>query len=272
MHKHVALLALLTALKRKDKPFLFVDTHAGGGDYDLAGSDRRSDRIAASEPFLHQAQHSSEPEIAHFARAVIGARAGGAGSHRYPGSPLLAAAELRIQDRGVFFELDPLEAERLRARLPRSGQLKAERCDGFERLRSVLPPPERRGLILIDPPYESATDEIRIGEVLQDALRRFPAAVIAVWYPIKEAREAQEWLQTLLRRIDASAACMELWMYARDSRVSLNGSGIFLVNPPYLTISRAAVWQRELVRTLGGGQLSGSRVEEYNRSGPKEIP
>src|SRR6185436_18449162 len=90
VHKHVALLALLTALKRKDKPFLFVDTHAGGGDYDLSGSNRRADGIAASEAFLHEAQHSSEPEIAHFARAVIGSRAGEAHSHRYPGSPLLA--------------------------------------------------------------------------------------------------------------------------------------------------------------------------------------
>jgi 23S rRNA (adenine2030-N6)-methyltransferase len=133
--------------------------------------------------------------------------------------------------------------------------------DGFERLRAWLPPPERRGLLFIDPPYEETRNDFdRVGVAIADALKRFQTGVIAIWYPIKEERETRSWLTSLASAVQREMIVSELWLYPRDSRVALNGSGMLIVNPPYLVADRMAVWLPELQARLDVGSSGGASV------------
>ncbi len=155
VHKHVTLLSLLRALQRKDKGFLYLDTHAGRGGYDQSSP---SPEAAAGIGRFTAAAHGAA-ELQEFAALLQTWRARPGQRHVYPGSPLLAACELRSQDRGVCFETQGAEARALEVALaalahdapPARGNVRVERGDGFERLRAFLPPPERRGADLHRP-------------------------------------------------------------------------------------------------------------------------
>ena len=178
----------------------------------------------------------------------------------YPGSPLLASQLLRPQDRGLCYELIASECRGLERALGHSRAL-AQCGDGFELLRAVLPPPERRALVLIDPPYEQPAAELeRAATASATILTRLASAVIALWYPIKDERLLEAWQARLARQLTAPVVSLELWLHARDSRVGLNGSGLLLVNPPYRFEERARVWQRELQRLLDRDGHGGASV------------
>lgn len=255
IHKHVTLLTLLTALKRKDKGFAYLETHAGRGLYNLS-SPREAAGVGAVR-FL--GARYSAPELQAFAQFVTDLRT--RHSHAYPGSPLIAAHELRAQDRGVFCELVTVEARALEKALHSSGQTRVEQGDGFDRLRAWLPPSERRGLIFIDPPYEETQQDFeRVIGAVSDALQRFQTGVVAVWFPIKDERDATAWTAAFARSVQREILSSELWLYPRDSRVALNGSGMLIVNPPYQLADRMAVWLPELQARLDAGHTGGSRV------------
>jgi 23S rRNA (adenine2030-N6)-methyltransferase len=189
------------------------------------------------------------------------------GSRRaYPGSPLIAASELRPQDRAVLVELVPSEARALEAAVAYNPQMRVEQGDGFDRLRAWLPPAERRGLTFIDPPYEeTARDFERVTGAIVEALRRFRTGVIAAWYPIKDERDIAAWQAGLAQTLGGPAyrcetLVAELWLYPRDSRVGLNGSGLLIVNPPYLLAERMRVWLPELQAQLDAGQAGGTSI------------
>jgi 23S rRNA (adenine2030-N6)-methyltransferase len=270
VHKHVALLALLHALKKKDKGFLYLDTHAGRGSYDLSGG---SIEAAAGVGRFMQAQHAAA-ELIDYATLVTQFRAGAGRRQMYPGSPLIAATELRAEDRAVMIELQGAEAHALEQALAafaakREGQLNArvERGDGEAKLRAFLPPPERRGLTFLDPPYEETQrDFSQLAAALAEAARRFPTGVLALWYPIKDERTIGHWHAQCLRALHGATASRpavlssELWLYPRDSRVALNGSGLLIVNPPWLTLERMQVWLPELQSCLAVGPGGGSSV------------
>jgi 23S rRNA (adenine2030-N6)-methyltransferase len=270
VHKHVALLALLRTLKKKDKGFLYLDTHAGRGSYDLSGG---SIEAAAGVGHFMQAQHAAA-ELIDYATLVTQFRAGAGQRQMYPGSPLIAATELRAQDRAVMIELQGAEAHALEQALAalaakRGGQLNArvERGDGEARLRAFLPPPERRGLTFLDPPYEETRlDFSHLAAAVAEAARRFPSGVLTLWYPIKDERTIVRWHAQCLRALEGATASRpavlssELWLYPRDSRVALNGSGLLIVNPPWLTLERTQVWLPELQSCLAVGPGGGSSV------------
>jgi 23S rRNA (adenine2030-N6)-methyltransferase len=261
VHKHVTLLALLAAMKRKDTGFLYLESHAGRGCYDLADSSGES---AGGIGRLGQARPAAE-ELRELADRIAGLRASSGRARLYPGSPLLAATELRAQDRAILVEHLPAEAralERTLARLaPRRGRVRVELGDGFERLRALLPPRERRALILIDPPYEeSRRDFERARGALEETLGRFRPAVVVIWYPIKDERDTRPWLATLAAHADCELLCAELWLYPRDSRVALNGSGIVIANPPFRLEERMRVWLPELHACLDAGHGGGTSL------------
>jgi 23S rRNA (adenine2030-N6)-methyltransferase len=193
------------------------------------------------------------------------------GRRSYPGSPLLAASELRPQDRAVLVEVVPAEARALETAVAYNPQMRVEQGDGFERLRAWLPPAERRGLTFIDPPYEeTASDFERVTAAIAEALRRFQTGVIAAWYPIKDERDTAAWQAGLVQTLERSGCrcetlAAELWLYPRDSRVGLNGSGLLIVNPPYLLAERMRVWLPELQVQLDlpatrAGQAGGTSI------------
>jgi len=262
VHKHVGLLALLRAMQRKDKGFLYLDTHAGAGSYDLAdlsthhGAEARhgiTALMAAAEP--------AAPELRDYRAAVQAARGALSNERAYPGSPLLAAQALRPQDRGLCCELLARECRALERTLGGMGRVQSQCADGYQALHANLPPCERRSLVLIDPPYENPAEEIgQAFAAITAALSRLANAVIALWYPIKDERALAPWQRRIERALSAPVAYLELWLYPRDARVALNGSGLLIVNPPYRFAQAAQGWQRELHALLDGTGLGGSAV------------
>jgi 23S rRNA (adenine2030-N6)-methyltransferase len=268
----VATLALLASLARKDKGFLYLETHAGSGDYTA------SDEAGAGISRIADTRFKSE-ELAHYLKAVKAFRKWKGNPRAYPGSPVLAAGELRAQDRGIAVEIQAPEARALERALgpdtrmrAETGdgfpRMRAETGDGFQRLRAHLPPPERRALVLIDPPYEETRQDFeRVTSSIEDALRRFESGVYCAWYPIKEAREIASWKTALSRAVSRTVLFSEVWIYPRDSRVGLNGSGLAIVNPPYQIDERMKVWQPELHAALDPARAGGQSVDLVQ--GPK---
>jgi 23S rRNA (adenine2030-N6)-methyltransferase len=263
VHKHVLLLEVLAALTRKDKGLLFVDTHAGRGEYELHPGDTDHPaewqtgvaKLLAAVP--HHAALARYREIV--ARGVRG------GSLNYPGSPVLAVGALRPVDRVVFFETQREEAGHLRKVLDRAPRARVETVDGFAGLRALLPPPERRGCILIDPPYEERADFSRTHAAVVDAVVRFAGAVLVLWLPLKLRTDFDAWFSVLRDATARPVLGSLLWVHPPDSRVALNGSALAVVNPPYLLEEAMREWLPELRAALGGAQ---SGCEVLPTSGP----
>ncbi|HEX4677425.1 MAG TPA: 23S rRNA (adenine(2030)-N(6))-methyltransferase RlmJ [Steroidobacteraceae bacterium] len=248
---------MLGALQRKEKGFLYLETHAGRGAYDLSQGGTEAEGGVSR----FSATANNYEELQRYATRLEEYRARLGSRRAYPGSPLLAASELRPQDRAVLVELVPAEARALELAVADNSHLRVEQGDGFDRLRAWLPPVERRGLTFIDPPYEETSRDFeRVTGAIVEALRRFSTGIIAAWYPVKEERDIATWQAGLARALDGPAhrcetLVAELWLYPRDSRVGLNGSGMLIVNPPYLLAERMRVWLPELQAQLDRAAL-----------------
>ena len=261
VHKHIALLAVIASLQRKDKGFLYLESHAGRGAYDLSESPGSRASRAALARMLSEPQ--AVPEIESYGAAVRHWRELAKDRNAYPGSPVLAAGALRDQDRAVFIEMQPPEAHALERAVAHHGNARVELGDGYERLRAHLPPGERRGLILIDPPYEdSARDFERARGAIDAVLQRFATAVIMLWYPIKDARDTQLWRKRLQASLRQPLLVSELWVHPCDSRIALNGSGLIIIHPPYQLAERMRLWLPQLLAMLDAGATGGWLVEE----------
>jgi 23S rRNA (adenine2030-N6)-methyltransferase len=259
VHKHVLLLEVLTALTRKDKGLLFVDTHAGRGEYQLHPGDPAhpaewqagAARLLAAAP-----RHEALTRY----RDSLSTRRHGASLH-YPGSPLLALDILRPVDRAVLFETQRDEAGQLRKLVGTRPRTRVESADGFAGLRALLPPPERRGCVLIDPPFEEREDHARLRAATLDALERFATVVMVLWLPIKLRADFDAWFQPLRAASGRPLLASLLWMHPCDSRAALNGSALVVVNPPYLLEERLREWLPELQQLLAGpGNQPGSEL------------
>ena len=262
VHKHVTLLALLMALKRKDKGFQYLETHAGRGAYSVRSDSKASEphEAEAGVERIAPATFKSE-ELRHYVQAIAVFRSERHDARAYPGSPLLAARELRAQDRGVAVELLAPEARALELALGGDTKLRVERGDGFERMKAHLPPAERRGLTFIDPPYEETRRDFdRVTAAVSDALRRFEGGVVCAWYPIKDDRDVSAWKTAFTGALQREVLFSDLWLYPRDSRVGLNGSGLAIVNPPYQIEERMNVWMPELHEQLDTAHTGGTNV------------
>ena len=262
MHKHVTLVALLEALKRKDKGFAYLETHAGRGAYHLKpGSPEVAQGIArftASEP--------RSDELREFAHRLRDLRTQHADPNFYPGSPLIAAHALRRQDRALLSELVASEAAALHEQMRTYRNVRVERGDGFQHLAAWLPPLERRALIFIDPPYEQNEDFARVSHAIADSLQRFSTGIYAAWFPIKNERSLRPWVETLQRTLSRPILLAQIWLYPRDSDIALNGSGLVMVNPPYRLAERMQEWLPELQTVLSVGPGGGSDVRLLSQS------
>lgn len=255
VHKHVLLLEVLRALTRKDKGLLFVDTHAGRGEYELHPGDSAHPAEWESGAAVLLAAEPRHAALVKYRELLLARRHGG--SLVYPGSPLLALGELRDVDRAVFFETQREEAGQLRKLV--TSRTRVDVSDGFAGLRALLPPPERRGCFLIDPPYEEREDLSRVQQALADALQRFESAVLVSWLPVKLRSDFDAWYGQLRRVVTRPVLASLLWMHPCDSRAALNGSALVVVNPPYLVEESMREWLPE-VRAILGGPQSGCEV------------
>lgn len=261
VHKHVTLVALLQAMQRKDKGLLYVDTHAGSGFHELPREAPAAEWRGGIGRLREGPGDTAMPEVAAYLGTLdaLDRRLGRPAA--YPGSPLIAAQLLRPQDRGVAIECQAREAAALRENAAQMNRLRVEEGDGFGQLRALLPPPERRGLVLLDPPYEeSGADFVRVASALEEALSRFATGVLMAWYPIKQQRETAAWQAALEARIVRPLLHSELRLYAADSRASLNGSGLVIVNPPYLFAEHMRQWLPALYARLAVDPRGGVTV------------
>jgi len=229
--KHVALVYCLEALKRKESAFFALDTHAGRGVYDLNSAEAKKSGEAARGVQKLIGTRLGEPSLASYFGALRAER--GRRLARYPGSPALIGAALRAQDRALFVELMPAEARAVEREIASSGRIRTAVEDGYAALRSALPPPERRGLVFIDPPYESMDELSRLLEAFGEAYRRWSSGLFLIWYPIRSASQRR----TVHARFQAlripKMLTADIAVHPDDAGVGLAGSGLIMVNPPF---------------------------------------
>lgn len=229
--KHIALLYCLDALKRKDAAFFALDSHAGRGFYDMQAAEvHKSGEAERGIQCLIEKGLDIEV-LAEYFGAIRGRR--GKRLSRYPGSPALIADSLRPQDRGLFVELMPAEARATEREIESVGRVRTEIGDGYAALKAFLPPEERRGLVLIDPPYESIDELKTMLQAFADAYRRWPTGIYLMWYPIRSAMQRS----MVHRRFEAlgvpKVLFADLAIHPDDAGLGLAGSGIMIVNPPF---------------------------------------
>lgn len=232
--KHVVLVQLLAHMAAKEKAFSFVDTHAGAGSYSL-GSDfaRRKSEFETGIGRLWNAGGLPAALEAYLAQVRALNRDGRL--HFYPGSPQIALQMTRPQDRLQLFELHSSESEVLQAYFGKADRRVTVRAaDGFAGLKSALPPPSRRGLVLIDPSYEDKQDYHRVLDAMRDAQQRFATGIYAVWYPLVQRSESHRMAAGLEKAAGGDWLNASLKVCAPpEDGLGLYGSGMFVFNPPW---------------------------------------
>ncbi|HET6321455.1 MAG TPA: 23S rRNA (adenine(2030)-N(6))-methyltransferase RlmJ [Hyphomicrobium sp.] len=262
--KHAVLTLIIEHMKQKPAPFRVVDTHAGIGLYDLTAE---------------QAQKTGEwrEGIGRLMRADLSAAASAALAPyldsvralnpegmllRYPGSPLIARDRLRADDRLVLNELHPEDQAELARLFARDRQVKAMALDAWTAVKALLPPPERRGLTLIDPAFEVQGELDRLVEALQQGVRRFATGTFLLWYPIKEMRPVAAFRQKLAALGLPKVLAIEFMIRGPEDETRLNGAGLIAVNAPYTLAETLRMLLPELVKILAQGKGAGFRLEE----------
>ncbi|MER9630218.1 MULTISPECIES: 23S rRNA (adenine(2030)-N(6))-methyltransferase RlmJ [unclassified Mesorhizobium] len=233
--KHVVLSRLIEYLKQKDKAFRVIDTHAGIGRYDLSSTEaQKTGEWQGGIGRLVDAALDAPAAalLAPYLEAVRSLNPDG-GVKKYPGSPLIARHLMRKQDRLSAVELHPKDAARLKALFDGDFQTRVIELDGWLALGAHLPPKEKRGLVLIDPPFEEEGEFGRLVEGLQRAHRRWPGGIYALWYPLKDRRAVAAFRKALKQT--GISKLLDIGFEIRPAAVepSLDGCGMVVVNPPF---------------------------------------
>jgi 23S rRNA (adenine2030-N6)-methyltransferase len=260
--KHAVLARILVHLCEKPAAYRVIDTHAGAGLYDLRGPEANrslESRDGIARLLTMPLDDAPQALLAPYLDVVAGLNVGGALAS-YPGSPAIARAFLRPQDRLVACELEPNAAAALARNLGRDRRIKTIAIDGWVALNAYVPPPERRGVVLIDPPFEQSDDFERLARALEAAHRKWATGIFLLWYPIK-GREQPDALARRLRRSAISKVLRaELDFGAPFTPGRLAGSGLIVVNPPWLLQSELGVLLPALANALVGSS-GGHRID-----------
>ena len=236
--KHVALVAILTSLKKKDTAFSVIDSHAGRGIYDLAGAEalRTGEAQNGIARLLDLKGELPEALATYLSLVKEG------GDNAYPGSPLIVAKLLRPQDHLTAIEKHPEEFAALKQALAPFQNAAAENADGYVRALKLLPPSSRRGLLLVDPPFESPDEFAALAQAVREAMRKFATGIVLAWYPIKSQAEADAFLGEVLAGGIVKAMTVDIRITAPEGK--LDRAGLLVVNPPYgfAAQMQAAAW------------------------------
>jgi 23S rRNA (adenine2030-N6)-methyltransferase len=256
VHKHVVLLALIERLQRKPKPIFYLDTHAGRGWYDLRSEEAlRGDEAEGGIGRLRR-QAVTHPDLQRYVASV-----GEEASVRYAGSPILAVKALRPGDRCVFVEKQLEEAAALQQALHNRRGVSVVHGDGYAALKTYLPPRENRGLVLIDPPYESEREFQEALRALLFCVQRWAGGVYAIWYPLKATPEVSRFHAALKASGLRKLLRLELCVRPEDSPLGLNGSGMLIANPPWQLDTDLLPALTELHHALSPENEGGVRVD-----------
>ncbi|MFV4846050.1 23S rRNA (adenine(2030)-N(6))-methyltransferase RlmJ [Edwardsiella tarda] len=256
--KHTVQSLIIEALKEKEKPFLYLDTHAGAGRYLLSGehAEKTGEYLEGIARLWQQDDLPAELEpymmaVRHFNRS---------GQLRYyPGSPLIARQLLREQDRLHLSELHPSDFPLLRAEFQKDERARVVRENGYQQLKSQLPPASRRGLILIDPPYELKSDYQDVVKGIQEGYKRFATGTYALWYPVVLRQNIKRLVHALeesgIRRI----LQIELAVRPDSDQRGMTASGMIVINPPWKLegqIRSVLPWLHQVLVPEGTGHTS----------------
>lgn len=265
VHKHITLILLLQSLLKKDSPFCYIDTHAGSAHYDLRSDFARKNReYETGISLLWQADKIPAPVTAYLAAVKkindMG-RDQNAAPRYYPGSPAIARQLLRPQDRMVLMELHNTEIRLLQKQLSGDHQVQIHHRDGFEGLPGLVPPAEKRGLVLIDPAYEGQHEFTRLMETILAAWRKWPTGIYAIWYPLQHRQPVPRFHYELRTSGIRNIFLHEFSVIPDTAADRLSGTGMIIVNPPWqfdMQIKKVLEW---LVPRLDRGSGNPARCE-----------
>ena len=265
--KHAVLALVIEHLKRKPAPFRVIDTHAGVGLYDLSGAEAAKTgewRDGIGRLFGAALAKPVAELLAPYFSVVRQENPSGR-LERYPGSPLIARRLLRRGDRLIANELHPEDGDSLRRLFAGDPQTKVLALDGWVALKALLPPKERRGVVLVDPPFEEPGESRRLVAALREAARRFATGTALMWYPIKDPRV----VSTLQREVAdlglPKILGVELSIRAASGADVLSGAGLVILNPPFTLAEKLEVLVPFLAGTLGEASGAGARLEWLTR-------
>ncbi len=250
--KHYVLSAVLNYFNHKDKPYWVIDTHAGAGMYALRSE--YSQKNAEYENGISRLLTAESLPVTFnpYLDAVNAVNPNNTGT-LYPGSPQIASHFLRAQDKLRLFELHPNDLELLQQHFGvNNRQIKADKVDGFNGIKACLPPPTKRGVVLIDPPYELKEDYQRVITCIQDCLKRFATGTYLIWYPLLQRPEPHDMLQQLHALKLKDWLNVQLIVQApRPDGIGMYGSGMFLINPPWQLAATLDEAMPTLTKLLG---------------------
>lgn len=265
--KHAVLAAVISHLKRKPQPFRVIDTHAGAGLYDLAGDE--AERTGEWREGIGRILADAAPPadvaavLAPYLDVVRGENPdwqSGASLTRYPGSPLIARRLMRPGDKLVANEPHPEDGARLKALFARDASAKVLALDGWMALKSLLPPPERRGVVLIDPPFEQAGEFHRLTAALVEAHRRFATGTVILWFPVKDARRVTAFHREVETLGIPKLLASELYVRAPLSEGTLAGTGLVVLNPPFTLEAALQTLLPYFTQKLGRAKSAGHQL------------
>lgn len=255
--KHIVLLRVLEYLRLKDKPFFVLDTHAGIGHYDLNAVQAQKTLEARDGigSLWDMGQNVEMPQAVAAYLSFIQNYNGGARSlTRYPGSPAIIRANLRDGDRMIANELHPEDVVTLRDFLAGDARVRVESMDAYQLLKAALPPAERRGLVLVDPPFEVRDEFAQMVEGLRQAYKRFATGIYGFWYPIKNPAEIYEYHKAVKALNIPKCTAFDFYRQDADDVTRLNGCGMLMVNAPWTLADDIGAAGAVLVAHLTGGR------------------
>jgi 23S rRNA (adenine2030-N6)-methyltransferase len=260
--KHAAIALIVEHLKQKDAAFRVIDTHAGVGLYDLSADE--AERTGEWRDGIGRVlDAASPPEVARLIAPwldVVRAENGGGPLLVYPGSPILVRRLLRRQDRLTAVELHPLDARALGHLFAGDWQVRVAALDGWLALKAFVPPKERRGLVIVDPPFEEADEFRRLADGILEAWRRWPTGSYLGWYPIKSLADVEALHARLAGSGIAKLLAADLLVRDAAGADRLPGAGIVVVNPPWTLAEDLEALLPWLARTLAQGPGARGRV------------
>ncbi|MCF8151567.1 MAG: 23S rRNA (adenine(2030)-N(6))-methyltransferase RlmJ [Burkholderiaceae bacterium] len=273
--KHLVLMLCIEHMNSKDKPYTLIDSHAGAGFYALdAEHAKRTGEFVEGIGRLWQ-RTDLPPPLAEYVALVRGIN-GGSGLRRYPGSPRIASLLTRdnaqVRDSLRLCELHSTDFALLRRQFKDAGRrVMLEQADGFEVLKAALPPPSRRGLVLIDPSYEIKSDYMKVAAAIKDGLKRFATGMYLVWHPMLPTIEANN-LPDKLKKSGASHwlhATLSVRAAATKGR-GMHGSGMFVVNPPWTLAAALEECLPYLARVLALEAGADWRIDQFEQGARKD--
>ncbi len=231
--KHIVLMLILENLKQKEKGFYYLDTHAGVGRYRLFGDE--AEKTAEFVEGIGRLWDKTDlpPDVQRYVELIRKLNYGGKELRYYAGSPLIAAQLLRAQDRALLTELHPSDYPLLRNNFKQFENITAKRDNGFQQLKATLPPKERRGLVLIDPPYELKEDYDLVVKAVEEGYKRFATGVYAIWYPVVLRQQTKRIIKGLEATDIRKILQIELAIRPDSDQRGMTASGMIVINPPW---------------------------------------